>query len=1078
VAYKKKEVREAMKEKEGKGKGIISSTAIFGVIIAVLLVAAILVILLSTSGAYSNGGPYNLIDKQAPIQKALRGQDLQFDTGDAWTVTPVTVYRVVEGSVENTYTADANNRIFDVNWPLTGAYYVNYVNLTTFDAQIAVEDPSIPISLKVGTKTVSAIAVGTTVKVDAGGINLFPEDIVDLKVIGPDGQIKTDTINNQVFTNISVATLTSTYGTTGIDTNGWKIGTYTFQIRTKAANACGLDMSSELKTLVIRKADLSIEAEKTTCVELEVIRIMVTGAAYDQIEVRADPMSPDVQFLAGVEDTPGAWAWCGPDPNCFYHAIDEDGMRTYAVKFEDTGRYSIRVTVTGGSRAGEYDTVDIMVTGKAVTFSVPSTLLVGESVTVAGSANAGERVDVAIDGFVYSETNDLVLDEFGNFSVSGIGPFMDPGPVKLTAYINRAIGAGPVGAVENEDGSATLYILTAADGGIDISASRLNVGRNESLILTIGAQPQHNVSVTTVDQAHTVFEYNRYDFTGTSDNIITRAPAATISIPVDIGDCGSQAEAMNIHGVWKVMNGDGLRKFEVYFTDIGVYTITATDYGTDYPTAARLDNETIELVVSEKNVTFDVPPIVVIGERFTIKGAAATGDTVDIAVDGFVYPLLNDLVIDAEGEFEEDIDTATACIDPFLLLGHVRLTAYIDRSAGAGYIGSSEIDDGSAAIFMVGPWLTAGVSPSSVEWGEDFTISGTARGSKSLNILVVSPRGSGGDYIDGAGWGIYSVAAAVSEADSTFVKKINVGDDVDGGVYLIVVLSPGGDGVYNGLAGWVGVPNFMGELEKQYSLAGKTQEQVREIIEAATIDAAGSDDMMRILTIQVGPPETLTLDPLADLALGEPLIVTGTSSRLDGALVWLTVKGRYYERVPQVAIVEDHLFTTTFDTTGAYPGTYTVKVIDGYGYAATRSVNIVAETVAPASFDTGHSEDPYPSISGTHNGTITIERMYTYPCSGTGGHSEYAALYDQTGTKLGEGAWKGYQGGDAQYITFSPPLTLELGKLYNYTIKTGSYPQIIHRQTLTTENGTITCAEFIDANGVFHQDWIPAIRLE
>jgi hypothetical protein len=877
--------------------------------------------------------------------------------------------------------------------------------------------------------------------------------------------------------------LASTYGTTGIVTSGWKIGTYNFQIKTKAANACGLDMSSELKTLVIKKADPTIEAEKTTCVEFEVIRIMVTGAAGDPIMVQAEPMSPHVEFLVGVEDTPFG-TWCSVYHDCFTHVIDEDGKRTYAVKFTDTGSYMLKVTVTGGPRAGLYDTVDITVTGKAVTFSVPSTVDIGGALLIAGNANIGESVDVAVDGVVYSQLDDLVLDDLGNFSVginttlAGIVPFMDPGPVKLTAYINRYPGAGPVEAGETDDGAATIYVLNPAGGGIDISASRLTVGRNESLILTLGAQPQHNVSLTTADQAHTVFEYNRYDFTGTSDNIITRAPAATISIPADIGDCGSQAEAMGIHGVWKAMNGDGLRKFEVYFTETGVYTITATDYGTEYPTAARLDNETIELVVSEKNVTFDVPPIVVIGERFTMKGAAATGDTVDIAVDGIVYPQLNDLIIDAEGEFDEDIDTATAGIIPFCLLGRVPLTAYIDRSAGVGYIGSSEIDDGSATIFMVGPWLTAGVSPPSVEWGEDFAINGTARGSKSLNILVVSPRGSGGDYIDGAGKGMYSTTVAVSETESTFVKKINVGDHVDGGLYLIVVLSPGSDGVYNGLAGWVGVGNFMSELMNQYSLAGKTQEQVREILEDATIDAAGSDDLMRVLTIQVGPLESLTLNPLAEVAVGEPLTVTGTSSRRDGALVWLTVKGRYYELVPQAAIVDSHLFTATFDTTGAYPGTYAVKAIDGYGYAATRSVAIVAETGAPASFDTGHSEDPYPSISGTHNGTITIEKMYTYPCSGTGGHSEYAALFDQTGTKLGEGAWKGYQGGNAQYITFNPPLTLELGKPYNYTIKTGSYPQIIHRQTLTTENGTITCAEFIDANGVLHQDWIPAIKLE
>ncbi|RJS72262.1 hypothetical protein CW714_04800, partial [Methanophagales archaeon] len=59
---------------------------------------------------------------------------------------------------------------------------------------------------------------------------------------------------------------------------------------------------------------------------------------------------------------------------------------------------------------------------------------------------------------------------------------------------------------------------------------------------------------------------------------------------------------------------------------------------------------------------------------------------------------------------------------------------------------------------------------------------------------------------------------------------------------------------------------------------------------------------------------------------------------------------------------------------------------------------------APAEniFDTGPSENPYPSISGTHNGTITTNqtiiatKLYTYPCEGTGGHTEYARIWNET----------------------------------------------------------------------------------
>ena len=137
-------------------------------------------------------------------------------------------------------------------------------------------------------------------------------------------------------------------------------------------------------------------------------------------------------------------------------------------------------------------------------------------------------------------------------------------------------------------------------------------------------------------------------------------------------------------------------------------------------------------------------------------------------------------------------------------------------------------------------------------------------------------------------------------------------------------------------------------------------------------------------------------------------------------------------------------------------------------------------------FDTGSPENPYPSIFGTHNGTIkpnqtiTVHKLYTYPCLRTGGHSEYVAFYNATtGGEIANGTWNGYQGaGDYHYIVFEKSFMLEKGVTYNYTIRTGSYPQIHHTPVLPTANGWINCTEFIDANGKRYDDWIPAVRLE
>jgi hypothetical protein len=97
-------------------------------------------------------------------------------------------------------------------------------------------------------------------------------------------------------------------------------------------------------------------------------------------------------------------------------------------------------------------------------------------------------------------------------------------------------------------------------------------------------------------------------------------------------------------------------------------------------------------------------------------------------------------------------------------------------------------------------------------------------------------------------------------------------------------------------------------------------------------------------------------------------------------------------------------------------------------------------------FDTGSGT--YPSISGTHNGTITpfndlnVTKLYTYPCSGTGGHTEYIKIWNVSQWNV-TAKWIGYH----------------------------------HTDALPTANGWINCTTFTDANGKIYHDWIPAIKL-
>ena len=157
----------------------------------------------------------------------------------------------------------------------------------------------------------------------------------------------------------------------------------------------------------------------------------------------------------------------------------------------------------------------------------------------------------------------------------------------------------------------------------------------------------------------------------------------------------------------------------------------------------------------------------------------------------------------------------------------------------------------------------------------------------------------------------------------------------------------------------------------------------------------------------------------------------------------------------------------------------------GYYVIDENNTDYLPSSLSSVGFDTG--EGTYPSLSGTHNGTITptqtieVNWMYTYPCEGTGGHSEYVAFFNMTTgneTEIANGTWNGYDSGsNYSYITFEVPFELTGGVTYNYEIRTGSYPQILHQEYLQNSMSNITCSEFTDANGVEYDNWIPAIRL-
>ncbi len=219
--------------------------------------------------------------------------------------------------------------------------------------------------------------------------------------------------------------------------------------------------------------------------------------------------------------------------------------------------------------------------------------------------------------------------------------------------------------------------------------------------------------------------------------------------------------------------------------------------------------------------------------------------------------------------------------------------------------------------------------------------------------------------------------------------------------------------------------------------------------------------------------ETVTISCVVQNETGYNITVDSVNTEIlkpDSSIEW----------VPMAEGLRGH-YNGTFTNT-SLDGTYNVTIhADKTGYiSSTAEFWFEVSTSHVRELDTGSGT--HPSISGRHTGTIkplhdviNISTMYTYPCAGTGGHSEYVRLFGN-GVDV-SGTWNSYSG-DYHRITFPEQFTLLADHTYNYTIETGSYPQIHHTAILTTPDGEITCAEFVDANGKRYDDWIPAFRLE
>lgn len=434
-----------------------------------------------------------------------------------------------------------------------------------------------------------------------------------------------------------------------------------------------------------------------------------------------------------------------------------------------------------------------------------------------------------------------------------------------------------------------------------------------------------------------------YGFTNFSLNV-TRGAEANVEFAEFVYEQGAIKRKSLGHHIAGRTDEDGNYRAIAYFTEPGIYEISATDTDADIESAETVEIEEFRATVSVDKTKYYV------GEPVIINGSANSGDNITVKVD--------DEVIKTDAEVEGfNCTWRTAGYQPDSYEIGIWVLPHSNPD--------SDPPDASVTVLLMQGGLSATLNKKVVALGDEFEIKGDAPGGGRVDILTISPKGGSGhglssvDTVSRAPGLTHSICSP--DSDGGFKDKIRVDDDADTGTYLIAVLSYGRDGVW----GTSGSKNLTAVLSNYSgSLAVKTQEQIIAILKDRTINAAGSDDLLCINAIKVENPE-VRLNDIEDVLLGDNIVVSGYTNRAEGSTIVITVEGPV-ELKPKLAFVEkDGTFNVSFSTVSARPGEYTVTASDGKGYYDTKTVNIITATTPPLSVknSSGNSSTHSPALA-------------------------------------------------------------------------------------------------------------------
>ena len=504
------------------------------------------------------------------------------------------------------------------------------------------------------------------------------------------------------------------------------------------------------------------------------------------------------------------------------------------------------------------------------------------------------------------------------------------------------------------DVSSPEYKFRIRSEELEITARKDEVGKGDDIVLTISGNP------------------NRYYYFAIENIVEGEEPM----IQATTGVTRNTTSPYNNIVAWVEMSSAGTRDVKINTTkaDERTYTMHVFDtfeivgaepnaidwYELPDDVKNEVDDDDVKVKVTEAGVTFDMPTSAVIGEDVTIKGTVSAGDSVDIVIED-TNKVFDDISVDENSEFDEDWETAG------LTKGSYTIDVYIDCEVDTKNPEDYEdIDeDGSTSIRLVVGGLDAEHLRNVIAEDDDYTIEGTATGVDDVDIILIGPDGYPPDETSlGVEYGLDILSTSVT--DNEFSEDIEMGGaGFDTGRWIALVLAPGRDGEYAAL----GTPEAGGlKLDSFPDLDGKNQEQILAVIKDNTVDVAGSDDLLVERTFRV-ESGYVRLDPIASVAVGEPLVISGTTNREPDTRISISTFAGPMDLPTAFADVEwttasEGVFNATIDTTDVVVGTYTIEADDGDGNTDTKTVEILTEVPA--------TPTPVVEVTATPEVTPTI----------------------------------------------------------------------------------------------------------